>query len=699
MKIGVGATACLASSFGLQASIAHAADAAENQVDPLTVTARPSIGAYTSTLQNTAQTVNVIPQQVLTDQAVSTVQDALKNVPGITLNAGEGGTHGDNINLRGFAASDDFFLDGLRDTGFYTRDSFNLDSIEVYKGPASTLFGRGSTGGVVNQVSKTPKLENFAAGTIVGGTNSEIRGTVDLNTKVDDTTALRLNAMAQDAEVAGRDYVKNRRWGFAPSAAFGIGTPTTLTLNYLHQQQDDVPDYGIPFAFGKPVPVKRTTYYGLPSDDRVKTRDDIFTARFRTEFNDNVAFTDTARVGNYFFDSRQTAAHYGATLPAPGTPLSTVLTFRDRPSAEGTVSTLMNDADLHLTFDLGAVHNQVVVGLELDREEADLKRFANQLNQIPGTPILDPDPNEPFPGHQTQITQEPDTVTKTISGLIEDNIQIGEHFEATAGVRLDRFDADFNEPITNAHLKHTDTIASPRVALIYKPSSDLSLYASYGTSYDPSAENLSLSTKTASLAPEKDKTYEVGAKGKALDGRLALQAALFETRMDNARVGDPTNPSNPQILAGEERVRGFEADATGYLTEHLEVIAGYTHLDSKTIKSTDLASVGAPLLNVAPNQANLWLEYEFENSFEVGAGLNYLGRRAADVDDTAHVPGYVTFDAMASYRVNPHLKLQLNGYNLANKYYYANSYFSSPSENHVIPGAGRTVLLTAAMNY
>ena len=216
IKIGVGAGACLASSFGLQVAAAHAADAAENTVEGVTVTARPSIGAYTGTLQNTAQNVNVIPQQLMTDQAVSNVQDALKNVPGITLNAGEGGTHGDNINLRGFAASDDFFLDGLRDTGFYTRDSFNLDAIEVYKGPASTLFGRGSTGGVVNQVSKTAKLGNFASGTIAGGTNSEIRGTVDLNTQVSDTTAVRLNAMAQDAEVTGRDYVKNRRWGVAP---------------------------------------------------------------------------------------------------------------------------------------------------------------------------------------------------------------------------------------------------------------------------------------------------------------------------------------------------------------------------------------------------------------------------------------------------------------------------------------------------
>jgi catecholate siderophore receptor len=693
VQIGVGSTICLASSFGLHA---------EESTDKLTevvVTGHPSISTYATSLQDTPQNVTIVPEELITQQAASTVQDALKNVPGITLNAGEGGTHGDNINLRGFAASDDFFLDGLRDTGFYTRDSFDLEGIEVYKGPASTLFGRGSTGGVVNQVSKTPQLQDFARGGIVGGTNSELRGTADFNYQFADSAAFRVNAMGLKSEVADRDFVDNRRWGVAPSLAFGIGGPTTFTLNYLHQEQNDIPDYGIPFAFGRPVPVPRETYYGLPSDDRTRSRVDVGTAIFKTEFDKDFWFTDTARIGNYFFDSRETAAHYGTAPPAPGTPLDTVLTFRDRPSVQGTVKTLMNDAELHKRITSGAVEQRLVVGVELDREEADLTRFANQLNQIPGTPILNPNPFEPFPGHQTQVTQTPDTVTKTASFLLEDVVDFGRYWEATAAVRVDRFNAEFNETVTQAHFEHTDTIASPRASIVFKPIDMVSLYASYGTSYDPSAENLSLSAKTASLGPEKDKTFEVGAKSMVLGGRLALQAGVFQTEMSNARVGDPTNPTAPQLLAGKERVRGFEADASGYLTDDLEITAGYTHLDSVTVASTDPASVGAPLLNTAPNQANMWLVYEFHQVWKVGAGANYLSRRAADVDNTAHVPGYVTFDAMASYRLNPHLTIQLNGYNLANRYYYANSYFSSPVENHVVPGAGRTGLLTVSFAF
>ncbi len=308
-----------------------------------------------------------------------------------------------------------------------------------------------------------------------------------------------------------------------------------------------------------------------------------------------------------------------------------MLTFRDRPSVQGTVSTLMNDTSLHFRFATGLVQQHVIVGVELDREEADLTRFANQLNVIPGTPVLNPDPFEPFPGHQTQITQTPDTVTKTASGLVEDILDFGPQWEATVAVRLDRFNAEFNEPITKAHFEHTDTIGSPRASLVYKPIPSVSVYTSYGTSYDPSAENLSLNAKTASLGPEKDRTFEAGVKSLVLNGRLALQAGVFQTEMTNARVGDPTNPTAPQILAGEERVRGFEADAIGHLTDELEITAGYTHLNSETLKSSDANSVGAPLLNTAPNQANLWLTYEFHSPWKAGLGVNYLDRRAADI--------------------------------------------------------------------
>ena len=699
-----GGAALVASAVGFTAAAETATPPAKStDVGAVVVTARkPGVSVLPETIQNTAQSINVVTEQVIRDQQASSLQDALKNVPGITLNSGEGGSHGDTVNLRGFPASDDFFLDGLRDTGFYTRDTFDAESVEVYKGPASTLFGRGSTGGVINQVTKTPKLGDFATGAITVGGKDEMRVVADGNYAFEPDAAFRLNLMDMDAGVVDRDFVKNRRWGVAPSVALGIGGATTLTLDYLHQEEDDIPDYGVPFAAGRPVPVPRQTYYGLPTDDRYQSRVDVGTIRLQHDFGDGVTFTENARAGNYWFNSRETAPHYDpANIIAPptaSTNLATVNTYRDRPSVEGTVKTLMSESDLSYHLHSGLFDNTITAGVDLDREDADLVRFANQISQIAPTPILDPNPFEAFPGHQTAITQTPDTHTDTVGLSLIDNLNIGDHWNVVAAVRYDRFHATLNEPITHKGFDHTDGITDPRIAVVYKVDPKTSFYASYGTSFDPSAENLSLSASNKALPPEKDRTFEAGAKALVLNDKLSLTAAVFDTRMTNARITDPTNPSL-QALAGNLKIDGFELDAQGHLTDKLEVIAGYTHLKGQ---STGLAGTGVSVgavQNMAPNAANLWLIYEATEAFKGGFGLNYLDARPADVGATAHIPAYTTIDGMLSYRINPHLSLQLNGYNLANLYYYTNSYFSSQTENHVLPGAGRTILLTVAARY
>ncbi|HWA31614.1 MAG TPA: TonB-dependent siderophore receptor, partial [Rhizomicrobium sp.] len=695
---------------------------------------RSSLDLMTAKIQDTPQSINVIPLEVMQQQGVSTLQDALKNVPGITLNAGEGGTHGDLVNLRGFSAGDDYFMDGLRDTGLYDRDSFDYESVEVYKGPASTLFGRGSTGGVINQVLKTPELYPIQNFTITGGTNDEARGTADINYVLGDSSALRVNLMGQISDVNGRPYVHDERWGIAPAIAFGIGTDTTLSLKYLHQDEDNVPDYGIPFLFGKPAPVARDTFYGLPSDDRFATHVDVLTGRVDHKINNWLSVSDTARYGRYWFDSRQTAPTYGnancyttapyagapvcagaATdvpvtadnplYPVIGTPVDQIYVLRDRPSSEGTIRTAMNNLDVKAVFSTGFLKHTVVAGAEYDRETAALTRFVNQDDQIAPTPLLDPDPQEAFPGHQTTVRQKPHTETQTLGAYIIDTIDIGDQWSVIGGVRYDNFRAKFDQNFgaTTQHFKHTDNIASPRGALVYKPDENVSLYFSYGTSYNPSAENLSLAASNQGLSPEKDRTYEVGGKAMVLDGLLGLTAAAFDTEMTNARISDPLNPGL-QTLAGTEKVKGFELGAQGHITDNWEVVAGYTYLDAHAI---GLAGPGVkgPIPNTAKNQANLWTTYDFDSGWQIGAGVNYIGERDAGTDNAtvpgsiivAHAPGYTTFDAMVGYQVNDHLSLRLNGYNLADKYYYAYSYFTRPGENHLVPGPGRTFLLTAAL--
>lgn len=731
---GVGLASASLGSAHAQSLNADAA-AANNAIETVNVTAqRSSLDTITAKIQDTPQSINIVPLEVMQQQGVATLQDALRNVPGITLNAGEGGTHGDLVNLRGFSAGDDYFMDGLRDTGMYDRDSFDYESVEVYKGPASTLFGRGSTGGVINQVLKSPQLYPIANFQLTAGTNNEGRATGDINYVLGDTSALRVNFMGQISDVAGRPFVRNQRWGIAPAIAFGIDTDTTVSLKYLHQQEDNLPDYGIPFVFGKPAPVSRDTFYGLPADDKFAAHVDVLTGRVEHKINNWLTVSDTARYGRYSFDSRQTAAIYGDAncysaapyagapvctgaasdepvttynplFPVQGTPLDQIYVLRDRPSSTGVIRTAMNNLNFNAEFSTGFLKHSLVVGGEYDRETAALVRFTNQDGQIIPVPLLDPDPQEAFPGHQTTIRQKPHTQTNTLSGYIIDTIDIGDQWSVVGGLRFDRFHARFDQNFgaTTQHFKHTDNVASPRVAVVYKPMDNTSVYVSYGTSYNPSAENLSLAASNKDLDPEKDRTYEVGAKATVLDGLLGLTAAAFDTKMTNARITDPVVPSL-QTLAGELHVKGVEFGAQGHITENWEIVAGYTYLDPSSVGLV-AAGVKGPIPNTAHNQANLWTTYDFDSGWKIGAGLNYVGERNAGIDNatvpgsviTAHAPGYTTLDAMIGWQVNDHLSFQLNGYNLTDKYYFATSYFTRPGENHVVPGPGRTVLLTASL--
>jgi catecholate siderophore receptor len=664
---------------------------------------RPLLGdKLPLTLQNAPQSVNVVTARLMQAQGATRLEDALKNVPGITLNAGEGAARGDTVNIRGFSAFNDFFLDGIRDAAVYNRDNFDTETVEVIKGPSAVLFGRGSTGGAINQVSKAPKLGSFGSATLELGTNEAYRATADIDARINDTTAFRLNAMGETSHVADRDYVKNRRWGIAPSLSLGIGRPTTLTISYLHQQENDVPDVGIPFLFGAPAPVPPKVFYGLASD-RTTTRDDIVTARLRHEFNANVTLSDTVRYGNYGFDYRFDSPNFGDDAPTPGTPLSQILVGRDTPSSFGVQTNLANQLDLTLRFNTGPLTHTIVVGTELSRETTDISRYVNPFDDdtdwIAPTPLLNPNPHEARPTLPVETREN--TVAYSQAAYVTDTIGIGRHVDVVAAARYDRFDARYDEvnALTGERLElgHVDNLFSPRLAIVYKPTPAQSLYVSYGTSFEPSAEALTLTTDTANLGPVKAKTYEAGAKTSWLDGALLVTGAVFRTEEDNAQTNDPDNPTIT-VLNGDERVDGFEIGATGHVGR-LEFTAGYTRLDAKTIRSGDALAVGKVIPNAARDAVNVWAEYEFTEAWEVGFGGNYLGARFADPDNTASVPGYVVLNAMTAYRVTPRVTLQITGLNLTDKRYYGGFYYTDASENHAVPGPGRSVKLTARVSF
>lgn len=673
---------------------------------------RPLLGdKLPKTQQNTPQSVNVVSAQLLQEQGTTRLEDALKNVPGVTLNAGEGAARGDTINIRGFSAYNDFFLDGIRDAAVYIRDPFNLDSIEVLKGPSATLFGRGSTGGAVNQVSKAPRLDPFQVAAADVGTNDEYRGTVDIDQPIGPSAAFRLNAMGESSDVAERDDVKNRHWGVAPELAFGIGEPTTVTLALLHLSEHDVPDVGIPFVNGAPAQVARTNFYGLASD-HADSNVNIGTLRIKHDFNPNLSISNTLRYANYAFNYQFDAPNFGSVAaggqgaPTPGEPLDTILVGRDSPSSSGLQTNLTDQLDLSAHFQTGFVRHTLVAGIEVARQTNTLDSYTNPFNSnnnwIPETSLLHPDPNQVRPNERVSKIQVTDADSE--AGYLIDTMNIGQYVDLIAGVRIDRFAAGYKQTTLSSgavlDLAHTDVVPSPRAALVIKPTPWESVYFSYGTSFDPSAEALTLTTKTSNLGPVKATTYEAGSKTRLFNG-LLLTGAVFHTEVDNAQVNDPENPSLT-TLQGDERVQGVELGLTGHIGPKFEITAGYTYLDGRASGFTGSNPVyrynNDLMTNVAHNAANVWAEYHITRPWEVGLGVNYLDRRIGDIvtpaAPPAWIPSYVVWSAMTAYKINDKVEVQINVINLFNTFYYDNLYFTSTSENHVIPGVGRTAKLT-----
>jgi catecholate siderophore receptor len=411
---------------------------------------------------------------------------------------------------------------------------------------------------------------------------------------------------------------------------------------------------------------------------------------------------NTVRYAHYEFSYIDNLPNYGKNPPTATTPLQNILVGRDAPASTGVQSNLTEQLDLTTRFETGFIRHTIVSGFEWARQTLDLNRLNNPFNSnnnwIPETSLLNPNPYEAQPVEG--VSSQQDTVARSTSFYVTDTMNLGQYFDLIAGARYDKFSADYKQ-VTVASgalllLEHTDRLGSPRAALIFKPTPLQSYYVSFGTSFDPSAESLALTTKTANLGPVKGKTYEAGGKASVLDGGLLVSGAVFRTVVDNAQTNDPENP-NLTILNGNQRVQGFEASASGYLTKKLELMAGYTYLDGKTIESGTRAYVGQPLQNVAKNALNVWTEYEFTDQWEAGVGANWLDRRYADFGGQVTVPGYVVWNAMVSYKVSQHFELQLNGLNLFNRFYLDAPYYTSPSENHVIPGAGRSGMLSVRL--
>jgi len=648
---------------------------------------------YTEPLLNTPQTINVISKEVIEEQGATTLRDVLKNVPGLTIAAGEGGNPaGDNLTLRGFSARNDIFVDGVRDLSPQSRDPFNLEQVEVVKGPGSVYTGRGSTGGSINLLNKTPGFKRTFGGTLDFGTDSTRRATADINTPIGDSLAFRLNLLAHHSGVAGRDVVEFDRWGVAPSLTLGLGKPTRATISYYKLKQDNISDYGIPWVpvtnnalvefRDRPAPVPRNTFYGLRSRDFEKLNSDLVTFKFEHDFNDGLSLRNQLRFSNSSRDSI-------ATPPRFANVNSTTIN-REMRSWQTEDKVWDNQTDFIARFSTGSVEHALVTGIDILREN-NIRRTRTAGNMQ--TTLLNPNPDDVFTGPITLSPIVGDVTANSQALFLFDTAKLGSKWELNGGLRWDRFDAD-GITITGVPVSRVDRMLSVRAGAVFKPVPEGSVYASYGTSLNPSLEGLSYNTANTVIDPEKTYTLEAGSKWGFFNGRMLLSGAVFRVEKQNARTpgilpGDP-----PQVLQGKQRVDGMELSVEGNVTRDWQVLAGYTFLDSQTVDSNVPAEIGKELINTPPKSFNVWSTYRLRSGLHFGGGARFVDRRFGNTINTRFVDAYWTFDAMASYPISKHIDLKLNLYNLTDEFY-----FDRIGGGHVVPGPGRAAMLSTSFRF
>ncbi|HXR02726.1 MAG TPA: TonB-dependent siderophore receptor [Pseudomonas sp.] len=739
--IGMAVTAMSASQMAHAAEESEKADAGAISLGATSIngeaqstdykTEKGASPKYTAPLLDTARSITVVPQQVLKDTAAVSLQDALRTVPGITFGAGEGGNpQGDRPFIRGFDAQGDTYIDGVRDTGAQTREIFDIESIEVSKGPNSAMGGRGSAGGSLNLVTKMPKANDFTDGSFTYGTDQTRRYTLDVNRKFLDDAAFRLNLMSHEQNVAGRDAINYDRWGVAPSLTFGLGTENRLNLSYYHMQSDDLPDSGIPYGYASPTATAHVhdkpddggnsnNFYGLKDRDFRKTRTDIATISFEHDFNEDMTLKNTFRHGNsgqdYILtqpdDSQRNVNRYGTVWRRANTRVSNT-------------DTTTNQTDLFGSFQTLGLKNNYSTGIELTREKSRVNGYTYSTsamqncsptgigNSVSGncTSLANPNPDDAYGGTIARNYTTTETAANTRSIYAFDTIELTPQWLINGGVRYDSFDVTANSP--TVHASSDNNFWNWQAGITYKPAENGSIYASFATSATPpgglvgegsDGNPLTAGTATSELEPETTKNYEIGTKWDLLNERLSLTAAVFRTEKENTRV---LVSSGTYQNAGKSRVDGFELSASGKITDKWQVFAGYSYLDSELVSSGLVGRNGAvtagaasqdgnEMPNTPKNSASLWTTYQVLPKLTVGGGAFYVDDVWGDTGNTVYVPSYTRYDAMAAYKLTKNIDLQLNVQNLTDKTYYDKAYAS----HFATQAAGRTALLTTSFHF
>lgn len=704
----------------------------------------PSSPKFTAELLDTPKTVSIVTERLLQETGATSLQDALRMVPGITFGAGEGGNPtGDRPFIRGFDGQSNTFIDGMRDVGMQTREIFNLEQVEVVKGPSSAYGGRDSGGGSINLVSKTPKLKDQTRVSLGAGLDSYLRGTVDSNYVLGDGIAARLNLMGHQSDIAGRDAANLSRWGIAPSIAFGLNGDAQMVVSYYHMETDDLPDaggfpYDNPFAAtspnahlngdGRPVVPDRNNYYGLVDRDFQRTRADIGTIDTSYAFGEHKV-RNIARIAS-------TSNDYLWTQPddSKGNPQLFGTLWRRTNSRAADVNSFANQLSLTGRFRTGSLAHSYSTGIEYSNEKMSRGSYAvspNTNNPQTGntscpttgaatgyncTDFQNPNPNDPWSATHTVTRSNPaldvNQDTKTLSVYAFDTIELNPQWLLNLGLRYDDYRTVHTTPSATAApvvLVNDSDFVNVQAGIVYKPVENGSIYLSFGTSSTPpgmdggdGADGINAAVKD--LEPQDTRNLELGVKWNLFDDALALSAAAFRTVMDNARVASDNGTTQNE---GRKKVDGIELGFVGKLARGWDVYGGYTWLDAVVedngfVNSGTAAAPnwtpspynGNQFPNNARHSANLWTTYAVTDGLTIGGGATYSSRQYGNVANSKWIPGYTRWDAMASYAFDERYSVQLNVQNLTDKLY-----FNKPYASHyagIAPGRTATLALNVA---
>lgn len=639
------------------------------------------IGSATKTLtplRDVPQSIAVVTKEQVRDQQMQSIGDVVRYTPGLAVHQGE--NNRDQVIIRGQSTSADFFLNGVRDDVQYYRDLYNLERLETLKGPNALIFGRGGGGGVINRVTKEADFSRLREISVTGGSFYNRRISGDFDQPFGDKVAFRLNSVYENSD-SFRRFVNLNRFAVNPTFTIVPDEKTRITIGYEFARDRRTADRGITSFQGRPADVAISTFYGNPDDSHVRSNVNILSGAFDRQFG-KLSIHNRTTFGDY-------DRGYQNYVPGATDAAKTFVALTAYNNATKRKN-LFSQTDLTYSVATGRIKHTLLGGVELGRQLTDNFRntgFFNNTSTSILVPYDDPTISTPVTFRQSATDANNHLKTNLAATYVQDQLELSRYAQVVVGLRYDYFDLRFHNNRNGEDLRRIDNLVSPRVGLVIKPVTELSLYGSYGVSYLPSSGDQfsSLTSITQQVKPEKFINYEVGLKW---DVRryLSVTSALYRLNRTNTRAIDPNNPA-AIIQTGSQRTNGFEVGLQGSVTRDWSVAGGYSYQNAFITSATAAAAAGKQVGQVPHNTLSIWNKYQFNP--RLGAGLGIISRSDmfVAVDNAVIVPGYTRADAAVFYSFNERWRLQGNVENLFNRTYFINA----DSNTNISPGSSRAL--------